>query len=65
MFNCTIKIAGPGLIVNTPAEIVIRALIEAGFNVEFNEWDGQERGYNKSVSDQNITVEVKALPWGG
>lgn len=73
----SIKISGPGLVVNRPAAVIYKALTEAGYKVDLEEFDGQhqyvskEEWPDKEVNDNNrqrgmeITVNVNPLPWGG
>lgn len=74
----TIKIIGPGLVVNTPAAIVFKALTEAGYSVQMEEFDGQFDGerdkdnwpeselcnLQERNKDWSIKIDVSPLPWG-
>jgi hypothetical protein len=73
----TVKIVGPGLVVNKPAAIIYKALTEAGYKVNLEEFDGQhqyvpkEEWPDKELIDterqkgMEIKMDVDALPWGG
>ena len=73
----TVKIVGPGLIVNKPAAIIYKALIEAGYKIDLEEFAGQyqyipkEDWPDKELIDTEsekgceIKMDVKPLPWGG
>jgi hypothetical protein len=72
----TVEIKGPGLIINYPVEVIIKALREAGLDVEVENTDPVEdvdrllRETKKAVDEGKIKggkIKVKAthLPWGG
>ena len=72
----TIKIVGPGLSVNYPTEIIVKALKEAGLQVEVeNEHPCEdpeglinlikERMESGTASNCKVTVKTTHLPWGG
>lgn len=75
----SIKITGPGLVVNTPTAIIYKALKEAGYNITIPEFDGQFQYIDKDdypdnqiscLSPKNnrnigLTIEVDPQPWGG
>lgn len=69
MINIDVKITGPGLVVNKPVAIITKALIDAGYGVDINKFDGQNDDMEgivaKSQSKKTIKIEVDPLPWGG
>jgi hypothetical protein len=76
MMMVSIKIVGPGLVVNRPAAVIYDALIKAGYEVELKEFDGQHQYVAKEDWPQKelehtqqkgmkIQLDVDACPWGG
>lgn len=72
----TIKITGPGLVVNTPTAVIFKALTDAGYEVDLETFDGQhqyvkpEEWPDKQLSDSRQTgmevkIRVDPQPWGG
>lgn len=74
----TIKISGPGLVVNGPAAIIYKALAEAGYDVQMEEFDGQFDGerdkdtwleselfdLKSRTKDWFVKIDVHPQPWG-
>ncbi len=75
MSDVKIRIIGPGLVVNGPALIVLKALKDAGYKIDCEDWDGlkqwtgtdaQNLTFAASVaSGMSINVSVEPYPWGG
>jgi hypothetical protein len=73
----TIKIVGPGLIVNKPTAFIYKVLTEAGYKVDLEEFAGQHQYAPKDQWPTNelidtvpykgleIKIDVNPLPWGG
>jgi len=74
-----ITISGPGLVVNGPALIIIQALKNAGYKVNYDNWHGLDQWQkimttkemldkakvHNSACDWTIDITVDPLPWGG
>lgn len=54
----TIKLTGPGLVVNTPTAIIYKALKEAGFIIHLDEFDGQ---YQYSIKEDWPDNQLEAF----
>jgi hypothetical protein len=75
MSDIVIKITGPGLVVNGPSIIVLKALRDIGFKVECEDWRGKDQWqrteienleFIKSIANQiKVKVNVNPVPWGG
>jgi hypothetical protein len=72
----TVEIKGPGLVVSYPLEVIVKALKEAGLEVEVEDNHPTEdvdhllRETKKAIDEGEIKggkIKVKAthLPWGG
>ena len=72
----TIEIAGLGGTIDYPKEIIVKALKEAGLQVEVQDdypshnademmRDMKERIDSGEIKDWKINVKIKNLPWGG
>ena len=72
----TIEIAGLGGTIDYPKEIIVKALKEAGLQVEVQDdypshnademmRDMKERIDSGEIKDWKINVKTKNLPWGG
>ena len=73
----TVKIIGPGLVVNKPAALIFKTLTEAGYKVNLEEFSGQHQYVSKEEwpdkelintekqKGMTIRVDVDPLPWGG
>jgi hypothetical protein len=72
----TIEISGPGGTINYPVNVIVKALKEAGLQVEVqddypsdnadeNMRDVKERIDSGEIKDWKINVKTKHLPWGG
>jgi hypothetical protein len=72
--DAIIDVTGPGLVVNGPAIVLIKALKDIGFEVEYEDWLGKDqydetqeeilnnvKSYAKSAK---IKVIVHPQPWG-
>lgn len=69
-----VSVDGPGLVVNGPALVIRKALLDAGYSVDIPDWPGLEQwpqdydGWSElSKTQQSLTikVEVSPQPWGG
>lgn len=71
MINLEVEITGPGLVINYPSELIIKALTDAGFNVNIvnkHRVDDPEKllDTNKDTNkDLTVTVISNHQPWGG
>ena len=72
----TIEIKGPGGTCNYPTDVIVKALKEAGLQVEVQDdypsdnademmRDMKERIDSGEIKDWKINVKTKNLPWGG
>ncbi len=72
----TIEIKGPGGTCNYLADVIVKALKEAGLQVEVQDdypshnademmRDMKERIDSGEIKDWKINVKTKNLPWGG
>ena len=72
----TIEISGMGGTINYPVDVIVRALKEAGLQVEVQDdypsdnademmRDMKERIDSGEIKDWKINVKTKHLPWGG
>jgi hypothetical protein len=63
MADVTIKISGPGLVVNGPAAVIFKALTDAGFEVELPEFLGQHQFMPKEGwPDNEVTHLARPVP---
>lgn len=73
----TVQIFGPGLLVNTPAAIIYKAMLDAGYDVSLEEFIGQFEYASKEGWPENelenierqqgvsVKLQVRPQPWGG
>jgi hypothetical protein len=72
----TIEIKGPGGTINYPTEVIIKALKEAGLQVEVKDEhptnnveecliETKKRIDNGYIKDWKVVVETIHYPWGG
>lgn len=76
--DTTVEIVGPGLVVNHAAIVILKALKDMGFQVNYKEWAGldywQKSGQTEEslwafikqkAPEMRVDVKVHPQPWGG
>jgi hypothetical protein len=74
--SANVEITGPGLVVNHPVAVIYKALTDAGYKVNIQEFAGQHQYCpaeewpaweldKHTIDGQEIILNVNPLPWGG